>query len=151
MANISLNNSSSLSFLNVYARPIRSSPTDGRPTPFLRRFFPPPEIPSFWGNSIAITPFGTQKVFPTLMGSKYSIGSSLLTSSPSMTLTQVLFYITPALTSPLLPPLSPYLAPGKCFRTWILITYQFYLPFLFLLSSTPTNVPLPSISDSSLE
>ena len=28
--NISLNNSSSLSFLNVYAPPIRSSPTDGR-------------------------------------------------------------------------------------------------------------------------
>ena len=32
--NISLNNSSSLSFLNVYASPIRSSPKDGRTDPF---------------------------------------------------------------------------------------------------------------------
>ena len=26
-------------------------------TPFLPPFFPPPEISSFWGTSIAVTPF----------------------------------------------------------------------------------------------
>ena len=37
-------------------------------TLFLPPFFPPPEIPSFWGTSIAITPSGTQKVLLTLVG-----------------------------------------------------------------------------------
>ena len=40
--NISLNNSSSVSFLNVYAPPIRSSPKMTEPIPFLPPFFPPP-------------------------------------------------------------------------------------------------------------
>ena len=44
-------------------------------------FFPPPEISSFWGTSIAITPSGTQEVLPTPAERKYSTGSSLLTSS----------------------------------------------------------------------
>ena len=53
------------------------------------------------------------------------------TSSPSMTLTYQLFFIAalafaPPLTSPLLFSLLPYLAPGRCFRTWVLTTYQFY-------------------------
>ena len=38
--NISLNNSSSLSFLNVYAPPIRSSPTDGRTDSFSASILP---------------------------------------------------------------------------------------------------------------
>ena len=68
----------------------------------------------------------------------YSIGSFPLTSSPSMSLTYLLFSIAPLavappLTSPLLSPLSPYLAPGKCFKTWSPITYQLYLPSLFVV------------------
>ena len=35
------------------------------PTPFLNPFFPPREIFSFWGTSIAIILSGTQKVLPT--------------------------------------------------------------------------------------
>ena len=58
---ISLNNSSSLSFLNVYATPICSSPTIAEPTPFLPPFFPSPEISSFWGTSTAITPLGLKR------------------------------------------------------------------------------------------
>ena len=54
--NISLNNSSSVSFLNVYAPPIRSSPRMAELIPSLPPVFPPPEISSFWGTSIAITP-----------------------------------------------------------------------------------------------
>ena len=79
--NISINNSSSLSFLNVYA-PLFS---DGWQNRFLFTFFP--KISSFWGTSIAITPSGTQEVLLIPAGRKYLTGSSLLTSSPSMTLT----------------------------------------------------------------
>ena len=144
--NISLNNCSSMSFLNVYALTIRSSPTDGRTD----SFSPPPEIFSFWGISIAITPSGTQEVLPTPAGRKYSTGSFLLTSSPSMTLTHPPFSITPLavalpLTSRLLPPLLPFLAPGSCFRTWVLTIYQFFYLSLSLQSFAPTSAPLPSI------
>ena len=52
------------------------------PIPFLPQLFPPPEISSFWGTSIAIILFGTQESLPTPVERKYSTGSSLLTSSP---------------------------------------------------------------------
>ena len=88
--NISLNNSCLISFLNVYA-PLFAPPQQmAKQTPFLPLFFPLPEISSFWGTSIAITPSGTQEVFLTPAGRKYLTGSSLLTSSPSMTLTYLL-------------------------------------------------------------
>ena len=87
------------------------------PTPFLSPFFPPPEISSFWGTSIAITPSGTQELPPTPAGRKYPTGSFPLTSSPSMTLTHPPSSIAPLavtlpLTSPLLPPLLLFPAPG---------------------------------------
>ena len=101
------------------------------PTPSLLPFFPPPEISSFWGTSIAIIPSETQEILPTHVGRKYSTGSSLLTSSPSITLTHPLFYmallaVAPLLTSPLLSPLLPFLAPGRNFRTWVRTAYQFF-------------------------
>ena len=82
------------------------------------------------------TLFRTQKVLPTPIGRKHLIGSSPLTFSPSMILTYLLFFIAPLavappLTSLLLFSLLPYLAPGRCFRTWVLINYQFYKPSLF--------------------
>ena len=49
-----------------------------------------------------------------------------------MTLTHPPFYIAPLLTSPLLPILLPFLAPGRCFRTWVLTIYQFFYPSLSL-------------------
>ena len=120
------------------------------PISFLPPFFPPPEISSFWGTSIAITPSGTQEVLPTPAGRKYSTGSSPQTSSPSMTLTHPPFSIAPLavaplLTSPLLLLLLPFSARGRCFRTWVLTIYQFFYPSLSLRSFAPTNVPLPSI------
>ena len=48
-----------------------------------------------------------------------------------MTLTYVLFSIVPPMTFQLLFSFSPYLAPGRCFRSWVLIAYQFYKPSLF--------------------
>ena len=127
-----------------------SSQQMAEPIPSLPQFFPPPEISSFWGTSIAITPSGTQEVLLTPVGRKYSTGSSLLTSSPSMTLTHPLFSIVPLavaplLTSPLLLLLLLFLAPGRCFRTWVLTTYQFFYLSLSLQSFAPTSVPPPSI------
>ena len=115
---ISLSNSSSLSFSNVYASPIRSSPTDGRTDSFSPSILPSSRNVFIQGTSIAITLSGTQEVLPTPTRRKYSTGSSLLTSSPSMTLTHPLFSIAPLavaplLTSPLLPPLLPFLAFGE--------------------------------------
>ena len=80
------------------------------PTPILPPSFPPPEISSFLGTLIAITPSGTQEVLPTPTGRNYWTESSLLTSSPSMTLTHspfsiALLAVALPLTSPLLPPL----------------------------------------------
>ena len=80
--NLSLNNSSSLCFLNVYAPLFAPLQWMAEPTPFLPPFFPSPEISSFWGTSIAITPFGTQELLQTPEGRKYLTGSSPLTSSP---------------------------------------------------------------------
>ena len=47
---------------------------------FLPSFFLAPEISLFWDNSIAITHSGTQKILPTPVGRKNSIGLSLLIS-----------------------------------------------------------------------
>ena len=147
--NISLNNSSSVSFLNVYAPLFAPLQRMAEPIPSLPPFFSP-ELSSFWGTSIAITPSGTQEVLPTPAGRKYLTGSFLLTSSTSMTLTHPLFSIAPLavaplLTSPLLLLLLPFLAPGRCFRTWVLTIYQFFYLSLSLRSFAPTSAPLPSI------
>ena len=148
--NISLNNSSSVSFVNVYA-PLFAPPRQmAEPIPSLPPFFPPPKISSFWETSIAITPSGTQEALTTPAGRKYLTGSSLLTSSPSMTLTHPPFSIAPLvvaplLTSPLLLLLLPFLAPGRCFRTWVLTIYQFFYLSLCLRSFAPTSAHLPSI------
>ena len=148
--NSSFNNSSSVSFLNVYAPLFTPPQRMTEPIPSLPLFFPPPEISSFWGTLIAIIPSGTQQVLPTPAGRKYLTGSSLLTSSPSMILIRPPFSIAPLavallLTFPLLPLLLPFLASGRCFRTWVLTTYQFFYPSLSLRSIVPTSVPLPSI------
>ena len=116
------------------------------PTPFL----PPQEISSFWGTSIAITSSATQELHPTLAGRKYSTGSFPLTSSPSMILRHspfsiALLAVVSLLTFSLLPFLLSFFAPGRCFRTWVLITYQFFYLSLSNRPIVPTSVPLPSI------
>ena len=126
------------------------------PTPSLPQFFPPPQISSFWRSSIAITPSGTQEVLPTPTGRKYSTESFILTSSPSMTLTHPPYSIAPLavalpLTSPLLLLLLLFLAPGRCFTTWVLTIYQFFFrPSLSSLSPQRAP-PFLQFSESSLE
>ena len=136
-------------FLMCTPLPLFASPQRmAEPTPFLPLFFPPRKISSFWETSTAITPSGTQKVPPTPAGRKYSTGSFLLTSSPSMTLTHqplsiALLAVAALLTSPLLPPLLPFLVHGSSIRTWILTTNQLFYPSLSLRPISPTSVLLP--------
>ena len=141
--NISFNNSSAESFLNVYAPPICPSPTDGRTDSFSPFILPSSRDLFILGDFNCHHRSGTQEVLPR----KYSTGSSLMTSSPSMTLTHPPFSIAPLavaplLTYPLLPLLLPFLAPGRCFRTWVLTIYRFFYPALSLRSFAPTSVPL---------
>ena len=148
--NISLNNSSSVSFLNVYAPPIRSSPTDGRTDYF---------SPSILSSSRNLFILGDLNCHHPLWDSRgtsdprreevfdWVISSDL---PLSMTLTHPPFSIAPLavalpLTSPLLFPLLPSPAPGRCYRTWVLTIYQFFYLSLSLRSFAPTSVPLPSI------
>ena len=154
--NISLNNSSSLSFPNVYAPLFAPPQRMVEPIPSFPQFFPSPEISSFWGTSIAITPSGTQEVLSTSAGRRYSTASFLLISSPSMTLTHPLFSIAPLAVAPLLPSplpplLLPFLAPGRCFRTWVLTIYQFFYLSLSLSGLSPQRAsPFLQFSESSL-
>ena len=147
--NISLNNSSSLYFLNAYASPIHSSPMDGKTDSFSPSILLSSRNLIILGDFNCHHPFETQKISPTPIGKKSSIGSSPPTSSPSTTMAYLLFSIapqavTPPLTSLLLPPLSPFLAHGRCFRTRVLITYQFFYLSLYLWPIAPKTVTLSS-------
>ena len=129
--NISINNSSLLSFLNVYACPVCSFPTDGRTDSFSPSISSSSRNLFILGDLNCDYPLWDSRGTYDRRGMKYSIESSPLTSFPSMTLTYLLFsvvplVVAPPLTSPLLPPLSPSVAPGRYFKTWVLITYQFF-------------------------
>ena len=118
---------------------------------------PIPSLPQFHssrnltlGHFNCHHPLCDSRGIPTPAGRKYSTGSSLLISFRSMTLTHPPFSIAPLAVDPLLPSpllllLLPFLAPGRCFRTWVLTIYQFFYLFLSLRSFAPTNVSLPSI------
>ena len=132
--NISLNNSSSLSFFNVYASPIRSSPSDGRSdsfSPSSRNLFILGDFNChhpLWNSKGTSDPRG-EEVFDWVIFSELlplndpDIPTLLHRSSPDISFA---------------PPLSPFLAYGRYFRTWVMITYQFfYLP----LSLSPVFRP----------
>ena len=130
--NISLNNSSSLSFLNVYAPPTRSSPKDGRTDSFSPSILPSSRNLFILGDFNCHHPLWESKGTSNPCGKKYSTKSSPLTSFPSMTLIHPPFYIASLavasfLTSPLPPLLLRFFAPERCFKTLVLTTYQFFL------------------------
>ena len=137
-----------LSRLAVFA--IRSSSADRR-----INFFSSSVLHSF-RNLFILKDFnchlspGTQNILQTIVGTKYLIGSSPLTSFFSMTLTPLLFFtvssaIALLLISLLFLPLLAFPTLGRCFRTWALITSLFSLLFLFLRSPAPITVILLSI------
>ena len=121
----------------MHAPPIRSSPTDGRIDSFSTSILPSSRNLFILGDFNCHTPSGTQEVLPTSAGRKYSTGSSPLTSSPLMTLTHLPFSNAPLLTSPLLPSHWPFLAPGRCFRTWS----SDHLPILLSIPLSPAYRP----------
>ena len=129
--NISLNNFSLLSVVNVYAPPIRSFPTDSRANSFS------PSIFSFSKNLFILGDFNSHHPFWDSKGASDPGGEEVFDCvispdlHPLMIMTYLLFSIAllvvvPLLTSPLLPSLSPSLVSRRCFRTWVVITYQFY-------------------------
>ena len=83
--NISPNDASSISFLNVYAPLIRCSPRDSRTDSFSPLFFLFSEISSFWGIVTTITPTGTQKVFLTPWEAIAPLAVTPLLASPLFT------------------------------------------------------------------
>ena len=97
--NISFNNSSSLSVLDLYDAPIRPSLTDDR-----THFFSP-SILSSSKNLLILGDFNCHhslwdsKGTPEA-GGKYLIKPSLLTSSSSMALTYLFFFIAPLAVTP---------------------------------------------------
>ena len=129
--NIFLTTSSSSHFLMFMLLLIRYSLTDSRTDSFS------PSILSSFRNLFILRDFNCHHLLCNSRGTSDPRGEKVfdqsfpLTSSPSITLTYLLFFIAPLavaspLTFPLLPPLLPYLASGKCLRIWVLITYQFY-------------------------
>ena len=139
-----------MSFLNVYAPPICSSPTDGRTDSFSPSILPSSRNLFILGDFNCHHPLWDSRGASDPVGRKYLTESSPQISSPSMTLTHPPFSIAPLAVAPLL--ISPlllllllFLAPGRCFRTWVLTTYQFFYLSLFLRSFAPTSVPLPSM------
>ena len=102
------------------------------PIPSLPPSFTPPEISLFWETSIAITPSGTQKVVPTPVGRKHSIGSSLLSSFLSITLTYLLFLASLTVATPLI---SSLLLPLSLSCSWeVFQNLGFdHLPFLLTI------------------
>ena len=146
--NISLNNSSSLSFLNVYAPPICSSPTDGRIDSFslhsslLQKSLHSGalQLPSpFWDSRGTSDPRG-EEVFDWVISSDLPLKDP---DTPTLLHRSSGSRSSPDISFALL--LLPFPAPGRCFRTWVLTIYQFFYLSLSLRSIAPTSVPLPSI------
>ena len=75
--NISPNDSSSLSFFNVYDPLFALLQRIAEPISFFLPFFPLPEISLVWRTLTVIIPSGTQEVLPTPVGRKYLIGHLL--------------------------------------------------------------------------
>ena len=112
------------------------------PTPFPAPFSTPPEIALFWGlqlssHSMRLKRYDTsdprgEEVF------NWAIFSDLLRLNDPDTPT--LFHRSSGIA---FAPSS--LTPGRCFRTWFQIIYQFYYLSFFFRSFTSTNVLLFSL------
>ena len=139
--NISLNNSYSFSFLNVYAPPIRSSPTNGRTDSFS-----PSILPSST-NLIILGDFNCHHFLWDSRGTSnphweevfdWVISSDLLPLNDPDTLT-LLHRSSGSHSSPDISfaPSSLALSRGRCFRTLVLTTYQFFYLSLSLFGLLP--------------
>ena len=118
----------------MYTPPICSSPTNGRTDSFSPSILPSSRNFFILGDFNCHNPFGAQESLP--------IPSMILTHPP---ISIASLAVAPLLTSSLPPSLLPFLATGRCYRTLVLTTYQFFYLSLSLQSFAPTNIPLPSI------
>ena len=153
--NTSLNNSSSLSFLIVYASPICSFPTDGRTDSFSPSFF------SSSRNLFILRDFNCHHPLWDSRGTSdprreevfdWVISSDLLPLNDPDTPT-LLHRSSGSRSSPdisLAPLLLLFLAPERCYRTLVLTIYQFFYLSLSLRSFAPTSAPPLQFSESSL-
>ena len=95
-------------------------------------------------------PFGTQESLPAPSGGEvfdWVISFDLLPLNDPDTPT-LLHRSSGSRSSPdisFAPSFLPFLAPGRCYRTLVLTTYQFFYMSLSLRSFAPTSSPLPSI------
>ena len=147
--NISLNNFSSVSFLNVNAPLFAPPQRMAEPIPSLPPFFLLQkslhsgrlQLPSpLWDSRVTSDPRG-EEVFD------WVISSDLLPLNNPDTPT-LLHRSSGSRSSPdisFAPLLLPFLVLGRCYRTWVLTTYQFFYLSLSLRSHAATNAPLPSI------
>ena len=148
--NISLNNYSSVSFLNVYAPPIRSSPTNGRTDSFSSSILPSSRNLFILGDFNCHHPLwdfrGTSDPYSEEVFD-WVISSDLLPLNDLDTPT--LFHcFSRSRSSPNIsfaPSTLALSCSWECFRTWVLTIYQFFYLCLSLRSIAPTSVPLPSI------
>ena len=112
-------------------------------TPFLPPLFPSPNISSFWGTSIAITPSETQKVIPTPRGEEafnWVISNLLLLNNPNIS---TLLHRSSG--SPSSPNISFVTSCWEVLPKLGLDHLPILLTIPVLWSSAPTNVPLSSI------
>ena len=139
--NISLNNFSSLSFLNMYAPLFAPPQRMAEPTLFFSSILPFTKNLFILGDFNCHHPLWDSRVTSDPCGDEvfdWVISNLRLLNNPD----------TPTLLHRSFPDISfapPSLAPGRCFRTWVLITYQFFYLSLSLRPIVPTSAPLPSI------
>ena len=135
--------------------PLHSSPTNGRTDSFSPSILPSSRNLFILGDFNCHHPFWGSRDTPDPRREEvfnWVISSDLLPLNDPDTLNLLHrspLAVAPLLTSPLLPLLLIFLAPGRCFKTWVLITYQFFYLSLSLSSFTPTSVPL-QLSESLL-
>ena len=141
--NISHNNSSSVSFLNVYAPPYSLLSNGWQNRLLFSLHFSLLKKSLYSGEfQLLITPSETQEVLPTRAGRRYSTGSSLLTSSPSMTLTHPPFSIAPLAVAPLLTfPLLPSTLALSCSWEVLQDLGSDHLPILLSIPLSPVFRP----------
>ena len=147
--NISLSNSSSFSFFNVYA-PYLLLPNGWQNrlifslhSSLLQKSLHSGglQLPSPLWDSRGTSNPRREEVFNWVISSDLF----LLNDPDTPTLLQRSSGSFPLPTFPLLPPLLPFLAPGRCFRTLVLTIYQFFSPSLPLSPAfRPNECPLPS-------
>ena len=131
----------------MYFPLIRSSPTDGRTDSFFPSILPSSRKLFLLGDFNCHHPLWDSRGTCDLRGEEvfdWVISSGLL--SLNYPGTPILLHrSTDSRSSPELPLLLVFLAPGRCFRTWVLTTYQFFYLSLSPRSIAPTSVLLSSI------